>query len=117
MPLDPLSQYDLFKQSLMQQYGMSGGNQVSGPAMSGTTQADRYQQQAGRGTAPFTAGNMLAAGTNALGLMGGMGPITAGIGSMAELAGGMQPGDLGGLQTMTGFHAIPPERRKLLRNL
>jgi hypothetical protein len=120
-PDDPLAQFQAFKQQLAARFGIqipsAGGQQVSGPAMSGSTQADRFQQEAGRGTAPFTGHNLLAAGQNAMGLVGGFGPVSTGISSMAEQGLGLDPGTLGGIQNMQGFRAIPPENRRLVGNL
>ena len=115
---DPLAAYQQFRSQLLQRYGMQDNSQqVSGPALSGSTQRDRIQQQAGRGTAPATVGNIAGAMGNAANLMGGMGALTTGLGSMAELGTGQAPGSLGGLNMMQGFRAIPVEKRRLLNNL
>lgn len=110
-------EYMALRQRLMQQWGLGGGEQVSGPAMSGSTQADRFQQMAGRGTAPLTLGNIAAAGSNAFNLMGGMGALTTGAASIGELGASAAPGSWGGIQNMRGYRAIPPERRRVIQNL
>lgn len=110
-------EYQAFRAQLMTQWGLGGGEQVSGPAMSGSTQADRFQQQAGRGTAPATFGNIAGAIGNAANLMGGMGAITTGLSSMAEMGAGAAPGSWGGINLMQGHRTIPPERRRLIGNL
>lgn len=116
---DPTAAYQQFRAQILGRFGLGGQNsqQVSGPAMSGTTQRDRFQQEAGRGTAPFTAENMGILANNVGGLMGGMGPVTTGVASMAEMASGQPAGSLGGLRSFTGFRSIPMEKRGVIGNL
>lgn len=92
---------------------LGGGEQVSGPTFTGTTQGDRFRQQASRAVAPATAKGILQAGANALGILGS-GAVTTGIGNMAEIAGGVAPGTYGGFQNIEGAQMIPPERRRLV---
>jgi hypothetical protein len=118
--LDPMTQFQQFRLGLARRFGLqlpSGGEQVSGPALSGESQQDRVQQAAGRGTAPATLAGMGAAAGNAFGLMGGLGALTMGIGSMAERGLGLPGGTLGGIQNIPGYRAIAPEQRRLIHNL
>jgi len=85
--------------------------------MSGTTQADRFQQKGLRGSADLSLENMGKLASNVGGLMGGVGPISTGVSSIAEAALGQPMGSLGALQNFTGFRQPPPAKRRLYGNL
>lgn len=78
--------------------GPGGGGVYGGGGAYG--QHERDLQAYGRGQAPATVGNMLGAVHNAMGILGGTGAITTGLGSMLGQATGL-PGI--GLHSMTGY--------------
>ena len=115
---DVLAAYQQFRSQLLSRFGLTGQNnqQVSGPVNSGS-QGDRFRQQASRAVAPFSAAGLAQASANALGMMGGMGAVTSGLTSMAELGMGKTPGAWGGLGNIAGARMIAPENRRLVDTL
>lgn len=87
--------------------------------------ADRYQQEALRGGAPFTGAGIAAAMENALGVLGGVTTVKTGISSMLNETGLKPPGYAGGvidsilgpgIQDIPGYYGIAAERRKRIKS-
>jgi hypothetical protein len=84
--------------------GFTGSGLIGSPPTSQSAYTDRYTDIKRRGDAPLTFDNVLRSIGNAWGLI--TGPISAGVGSIGELAGGLEPGTLGGIQPMQGHMPI-----------